>query len=222
MRASVADELRSLILRRQLQPGERLRQTELAEQLGVSRTPIREALQDLASEGLVEISPYKGASVSELSLDDLEEVYSVRSALEGYAASLAAQHITEEELQKLESILSEMEDAIEQGELTNLMELNRQFNSTIYASSRQTLLYEQAMKFMDLANLYRRIHFSVDRLAADALAEHRVLLAALRNRDAEEVERLTRKEAKRSVSALRALFEGGKLPSLADTIARGR
>ncbi len=178
----------------------------------MSRTPIREALQDLSAEGLVEFSPYKGASVAPLSFTELEEIYAVRTALEGYAGYLAAQRITAEELQELETLLTDMEQRVARGDLAGLTELNVEFNSIIYAASRQNLLFEQALKFMELANLYRRMHFSVDRLAADAIAEHRVLLAALREHDSKKVEQLTRQEANRSVDALRIFFEGEGSP----------
>lgn len=204
MRVFVADHLRSLILSRQLLPGERLVQGELADKLGVSRTPIREALQDLASEGLVAFSSYKGASVAEPSLSDVEEIYAVRTALESYAGFLAAERITEDELEQLEALIHEMEVALEaRADTSELMDLNHRFNSTIYAASRQELLCDQAVRFMHLADMYRRIHFSVEQLAAEALAEHRQLLAALRKGDPEAVEKLTRIQVQRSVSSLR-------------------
>jgi DNA-binding GntR family transcriptional regulator len=208
MRVSVTDHLRSLILSRELKPGERLVQSELAERLGVSRTPIREALQKLASEGLVTFSPYKGATVAELSLADVEDIYSVRTALECHAGYLAAQRITAEELEQLETLLCEMEAAFEQGELLHMMELNRQFNSTLFSASQQPRLCELAVKYMHLADLYRRIHFSIERLAADCIVEHRQLLEALRGRDAGAVEALTRQQVARSVSALKDFIKG--------------
>jgi len=207
VRTSVADRLRSLMLRNQLQPGERLVQSELAERLGVSRTPVREALQQLATEGLVSLQPYKGAVVARLSLSDLEEMYSVRAALEGYAGYLAAQNITDQELDQLDALLRSMEKALEQRDVSTLMELNFQFNNTIYAASRQPLLHERAAASMRAANRYRRFHFSVEELAEVALAENREMLDALRKRDPEAVEKLTRIQLQRSVSTLREMVE---------------
>lgn len=209
MLASVTDHLRSLILSRRLASGERLVQSELAKRLGVSRTPIREALQKLASEGLVTFCPYKGAMVAKLSLSDVEEIYAVRTALECQVGYLAAQHITEEELEHLEDILLHMGEALAQGELQHLLELNRQFNCTVFAASRQSRLYELTVKYMHLADLYRRMHYSVEPLAAEGVAENRALLVSLRRRDPEAVARLTRVQLQRSVTALREFIEGG-------------
>ena len=108
---SVATRLRHLILSRELRPGERLVQSKLAEQLGVSRTPIREALHSLESDGLVKLSPHKGASVADLSISDLENIYNIRIAIEGYGAYLAAQSITDEDLERLKALVRRMRKA---------------------------------------------------------------------------------------------------------------
>ena len=207
MRLSVTDRLRSLILSRQLKPGERLLQNELAANLGVSRTPLREALHKLASEGLVSFSPYKGAYVADLSLADLEAIYSIRTALECHAGYLAAQYITGEELEQLETVLLEMQERFDKGQLSRLMELNRRFNTTIFAASRQPRLCDLTVEYMHLADLFRWVHFSVERLAAECIAEHRELLEALRERDAEKVVRLTRAQIQWSVNALKEFFD---------------
>lgn len=205
---SVADRLRSFILTNQLSPGERLIQDELAKKLGVSRTPIREALNILASEGLVTVSPYKGATVTRLSLSDLEELYCVRFALESHACYLAAINISDEEIEQLEGILQDMAVAAEQSNVSALMELNFLFNKTIYAASRSSLLCEQAVMFMRAADKYRRIHFSVQKLTLDAIAEHWELLDALKNHEPKAVDEITRNQNQRSISAMKQLIQG--------------
>ena len=94
---AVVERLRALILSRQLQPGQRLVQADLAEQLGVSRTPIRDALTRLAHEGLVNLTSYKSATVACFSAADLEEIFAVRIGLESYAAFMAARHVADAE-----------------------------------------------------------------------------------------------------------------------------
>jgi DNA-binding GntR family transcriptional regulator len=207
MRVSVTDRLRSLILENHLQPGERLIQNELAEKLGVSRTPVREALQELASEGLVRLLPYKGAVVAEISLSDLEELYALRTALEGYSAYLAAQIITDKQLEELETCLCRMDTALEHGDVSTLTDLNFQFNSALFAASGQPLLCDETIRAMRAANRYRRFHFSVERLAAQGVAENRALLVTLRKRDPEAAEKLTRLQMRRSVASLRELVQ---------------
>ncbi len=199
---SVVDHLRTLILRRQLKPGERLVQCDLAEELGVSRTPIREALHKLATEGLVSISAYKGASVADFSLVELEEIYNVRIALEGYATYLATQHITEEELQQMEDLLQQTVEALQQTDHTRLLELNRKFHIILYKASRQRRLYEQIINHLDLSELYRRMYFIVEHLHADTVAEHKELLEILRQGDPERAEQHTRINLQQTASTL--------------------
>jgi DNA-binding GntR family transcriptional regulator len=203
----VVDRLRALILSRHLKPGERLVQSELAERLGVSRTPVREALHKLAAEGLVTISHYKGASVAALSRAELEGIYSVRTALEGYAAFLAAQHLTDEDLDVLDALLLQMKEAYQAGDRVRLLEVNRQFYLCLYKAARQQRLYEMIINHLDLASLYRQIYFWIDHLAANTVAEHENLLRALRQRDAQKAEQLTRVYLHKTASGLIDFFE---------------
>ena len=203
MQESVVDYLRHLILTHQFAPGERLVQSDLADQLGVSRTPIREALHQLASEGLVTLSRYKGAAVTEFSPVELEEIYHVRIALESYAARLATERITDEELCELRRLVRQMREAFEARDRPRLQEVNRQFYICLYTATRQQRLYELTMNHLDLSRQYRRIYFYIDHLAANTVTEHERLLEALERRDAEEVERLTR-------LALQATLDGLK------------
>jgi len=189
---SVVDYLRTLILSHQISPGERLVQSELAEELGVSRTPVREALHELASEGLVILSAYKGASVTDFSLRDLEEIYCVRIALEGYAANLATQLITDDDFLQLKSLVRQMKETFHLGDRLQLLRVNREFYSTFYTIPKQQRLYDMIMQHLDLANAYRRMAFSLDRLYMNTVAHHEELLAVLQRRDAKTAEHLTR------------------------------
>jgi DNA-binding GntR family transcriptional regulator len=199
---SVADYIRARIMAREYRPGERLVQDELAEQLGVSRTPIREALQKLASEGYVVLSPHRGASVADFSLEELEEIYSVRIGLESYAAYLAAQRITEEELGELEAHLRKMDRVNERGDVKQLIRLNRGFHVAIYAAARQPRLYDLIINYLDLAERYRRIFHSLTNRAEHTVDEHQELFDALRCHDAELATRLTREHLEQTASAL--------------------
>jgi DNA-binding GntR family transcriptional regulator len=189
---SVVDYLRELILSHQLRSGERLIQSDLAEELGVSRTPVREALHQLASEGLVTLSAYKGASVTDFSLRDLEEIYCVRIALEGYAANLATQLITDDDFQQLKSLVRQMTETFHLGDRLQLLRVNREFYSTFYTIPKQQRLYDMIMQHLDLANAYRRMAFSLDRLYMNTVAHHEELLTVLQRSDAKTAEHLTR------------------------------
>lgn len=203
---SVADYIRARIMARDYIPGERLVQDGLAEELGVSRTPIREALQKLAAEGYVVLSPHRGASVADFSLEELEEIYSVRIGLETYAAYLAAQCITDEELDRLDAYLREMDRVNGQGDINRLIELNRDFHAAIYAAAGQQRLYDLIVNYIDLAERYRRMFHSLTNRAEHTVDEHQDLLDALRCHDADLATRLTREHLEQTASAVVAAF----------------
>lgn len=204
---SVAARLRHLILSRELRPGERLVQSELAEQLGVSRTPIREALHRLESDGLVKLSPNKGASVADLSISELEDIYSIRIAIEGYGAYLAAQSITNEDLKRLEELVRRMRELFEQGDRWRLLEVNRSFYAVLYAIANRPRLFDLIMKHLDLAELYRRMAFAMDSYYRNAIIDQEELLNALRRHDPEEAERLTQGQLRQTLASLLAFLK---------------
>jgi DNA-binding GntR family transcriptional regulator len=204
---SVAEYIRDKIMRREYKPGERLMQDELAEQLGVSRTPIREAFHKLASEGFIVLSPHRGASVANFSADELVEVYSVRIGLESYAAYLAAERVTDEELKKLENHLRKMDKAKEEADRSHLIRLNRHFHAAIYAAAKQRRLFSLIENYLDLAERYRRMFHSLENRAEHTVDEHQQLLDALRDRDAEAASTLTRIHLEQTREALLEAFE---------------
>lgn len=207
---SVVDHLRNLIFSRRLKPGTRLVQSALAEELGVSRTPIREALHKLDSEGLVTISAYRGAAVADFSLEELQEIYCVRIALEGYAAYLAAQQVTETDIKKLEKLVHQMENLFQRSERLKLLEVNREFYHTLYAIPGQSRLHGLIMKHMDLANVYRRMAFTLNKVYTTTVPDHQELLAELRQGDAPAVERLTRIGLEKTAEALLQMLQQSK------------
>jgi DNA-binding GntR family transcriptional regulator len=210
---SVLDRLRNLILSRMLRPGERLVQSELAEQFGVSRTPIREALHKLASDGLVTISPHKGASVADFSLAELEDIYSIRIPLEGYGAYLATQNITDQDLAQLEALLLEMKEVFQTGDRWRLLDVNRRFYMVLYAIMERPRLYELIMRHLDLADLYRRMAFTLDHMYMHTISEHEQVLETLRQRDPEAAEHLTRLNLERTADNLMKFLKATEQPS---------
>jgi DNA-binding GntR family transcriptional regulator len=209
---SVKDRLRSLILNRQLQPGERLVQDDLAEQLGVSRTPIREALHALAADGLVVLSRNKGASVAAFSLEDLKDLYSIRIPLEGYGAFLATQAVGREDVASLHALVEQMGRLFHAGSRWQLLVVNRQFYATFYAMAGRPRLYDLIMRHLDMAGLYRRMAFAMDDLYGNTVEEHLELLGVVEQGAAEEAERLTRANLERTVATLVASWERGHVP----------
>jgi DNA-binding GntR family transcriptional regulator len=187
-------------------------QSELAEQLGVSRTPVREALHRLESDGLVKISPHKGASVADLSISELDEIYTIRIAIEGYGAYLAAQSITDEDLRRLEVLVRRMREVFEQGDRLQLLEVNRDFYAVLYSIANRPRLYELIMKHLDLAELYRRMAFAMDSYFRNTLADHEELLAAFRRHDPAEAQRLTQDQLRQTLASLIKFLEARAQP----------
>ena len=207
---AVTERLRHLILSNQLQPGQRLVQTELAEMLGVSRTPIRDALARLAHEGLVTLSARHGASVVRFSALELEELFAVRTALESYAASLAAERISEAELEQLDLLLTAMVDAFSRNDLEELLSAHQRFHSAIYAAARREQLAGLIIRTLAQADVYQRMALTMGRGAGDPVAEHRDLLAALRRRDAAASGASMRLHLELTAAELGQIFAGSK------------
>ncbi len=203
---AATEHLRSLILSGRLAPGQRLLQEDLAEQLGISRTPIREALQQLANEGLVNISSYRGAYVATFSESDLKEVYSVRVALESHAASLAAENITDEDLERLEAQMREMGVAFRAKDFVRLLEAHHKLHASIYAIAGQQRLNEIITQYLGLSNVYQRMALSLGRGASDPIREHTDIIETLRRRDPEGSARIIRAHLQLTMSELLSIF----------------
>ena len=199
---AVTNRIRSLILTRTFKPGDRLIQKELAAQLGVSRTPVREALHQLATEGLVTISPYRGAAVVEFAPEELEGIYHVRIALEGYASRLATSHITDEEIAGLKGIMSEMRVAFQERDPELMLDCNRRFYLHFYRATRQQRLYDMIVSHLDLSRQYRRLYFYLDHLYVSTIAEHEELVEAIEARDLDRVEQSARSSLEATLRGL--------------------
>jgi DNA-binding GntR family transcriptional regulator len=136
----VEDRLREAILGGLFKPGEWLRQQRVADQLGVSEMPVREALKKLAAEGVVEYLPYRGIRVREYSAEDVADIYKLRAFMEGMAAHSAAENINPDELDELRTLVSQMEEHLAQEDLEEHRELNRRFHTVVFTASRRAYL----------------------------------------------------------------------------------
>lgn len=195
---SVYNELRQYILDGQLRSGERLREVRLASLLGVSRTPVREAIKRLESEGFVSYAANRGAIVAELTPDQAIELYAVREILEGAAARFAAQHATEPEIQFIENLLEAERKLGDDPEERS--KLNRQFHGTIYRMAHNRYLLDILTKSRDYMVLLHRTTYYASGRGESAYREHCAIVEAIKNRDAaaaEQAARLHIREAQR-------------------------
>ena len=188
LRDVVFNTLRRAILKGELKPGERLMEITLADKLGVSRTPIREAIRKLELEGLVVMAPRKGAKVASITERDLNDVLEVRKGMEVLAISLACKRITGEELEKLETIEQSFQKLIESGNLTELAEMNVKFHDTIYQATNNQRLVQLLNNLREQMYRYRMEYLKDIAVRRTLAEEHKAICRALRERDEQQAE----------------------------------
>ena len=183
LRDVVFNTLRRAILKGELKPGERLMEIALADKLGVSRTPIREAIRKLELEGLVVMAPRKGAKVASITERDLNDVLEVRKGMEVLAISLACKRITGEELEKLESIERSFQSLIESGNLTELAEMDVKFHDTIYQATNNQRLVQLLNNLREQMYRYRVEYLKNESAHPKLLAEHEEIIEKIEKRE---------------------------------------
>lgn len=214
LRRWVAERLRAAILDGTYLPGEWLRQQRLAEDLGVSQMPVREALKELAAEGLVEHLPYRGVRVVSFSPEDLLDLYAHRAFLEGRAAAIAAEHITTEELATLESLQAEMEQNFAPQNVKTYRELNRRFHEVIFTASRREYLIRTlsqmwaAFPSMLFSNFATTATNPLTQRDDTDIREHRAIIAALRDHNPQASQQTMQSHINNTANQLLAALRG--------------
>ncbi|MCD8082083.1 MAG: GntR family transcriptional regulator [Clostridiales bacterium] len=186
LRDVVFNTLRQAILKGELEPGERLMEIQLANRLGVSRTPIREAIRKLELEGLVLMIPRKGAEVAKISEKNLRDVLEVRRSLDELAIELACQRMTEDDIRNLEKAQEAFIHAIENGDAMMMAEADEHYHDVIYEGTGNSRLVQILNNLRE--NLYRfRLEYIKDEEKRQILImEHENILKAIRSRHIEE------------------------------------
>jgi len=186
LRELVFTTLRQAILKGELQPGERLMEIQLAEKMGVSRTPIREAIRKLAQESLVTMIPRKGAIVAGISEKMLKDVLSVRMTLEKMAYTCAFDNITNTDIDNLKSCELNFEEAIKDSDLVKIAECDESFHYIIYSAANNDKLKEILNSLRE--NMYRfRLEYSKNQeTRQDLVVEHKAIIKSFENRNIED------------------------------------
>ena len=190
LRGQVFQEIREDILKGKFKENEELREATLGKELGVSRTPVREALRQLELEGLVHIIPNKGAYVTGITEKDVHDIYMTRSMLEGLCARWAAEHISEEQIQEMEEVLLLTEYHLDRGNAEQLAELDGKFHEVLYDASQSRILRHILSDFHKYVQVERKRSVKKEDRAKKSLEEHREILNALRTGDADRAEEL--------------------------------
>ncbi len=217
IRQSLHEELvglvRELIVDGDLPPGIKIPEKELCERFGVSRTPLREALKVLASEGLVTLTPNRGAAASQITIEDLEEVFPVMGALEALAGELACEQMTAREIASVRSLHNRMVEHYRQEQLKPYFQLNQSIHEAILAGSRNNSLIAM---YRSLAGRVRRARYFAN-MSRDrwdqAAAEHEEIIAALEARDGTQLAALLKQHLQNKFETVsQQLAEMGEKP----------
>jgi len=184
--------LKERIIKGDLAQGSKLFEAKIAKQLGVSRTPIREAIRELAAEGFVKISPNQGVEISNISIEDIQEVLQIRGVLEGLAAKLAATKITKEKIKELESFNKNMEKFISKDDILNFIKESEKFHGLILDICGNNRLVQIRKNLDDQIHRYRSMSLNIPRRPEYALEEHKKITEALKQGDLAKADELSK------------------------------
>ena len=193
----VAEALRALILRGTYNPGEKLDQQEIADQLNVSRSPVREAMRTLDAEGLITLSPNRGAIVTERSLHELEELYFTRRLLEGAAIERSAPNMDDRIIAQLADII---EAADETDDAEELLQSNNDFHMATFSAFPQPILLNYTQQMRNMVAPYNRLYLDQAGNKQQAWSDHRKIYAACAQRDGKAAQAATEEHLDRVIA----------------------
>lgn len=195
LREKILEMIRDAILKGTMKPGERVSEPDLAERFGISRTPIREAFRQLESEGYLEVIPRKGAVVASLSERDIEEFYAIKILLEGFAAKMAAEKLTEKDIGRLESINERLKKVAADGDVKSFFRVHNEFHDLFIKAAGNDKLYEMINQLVMRFKRLRLASLSQPGRMEISVEEHRNMIEAFKKRDGERADSLVRHAA---------------------------
>ncbi|WP_269497901.1 GntR family transcriptional regulator [Castellaniella sp. S9] len=222
----VADRLRAMIRSGELKAGEWIDEVRLTDLLGISRTPLREALKVLVAEGLLRIEPRRGCFVNELSARDLDDIFPLMAMLEGRCAYEAARKVSDADLERLEPLHLDLRRYAELGDIDLYYEANARIHEAIQALADNHWLSDLIDNLRQVISLSRHRSLAHPGRVRESCAEHLAIFAALKARDAEGAEAVTRKHLMRQLEALHIMArqeaeQPGASPAVADAELSG-
>jgi len=213
LREEVYDSLKKSILHGKVKAGQRLVEEQLANQIGISRTPVREAFHKLERDDLVTRLPKGGFAVRQFTKEDVEEIFGIRSALESYAAYLATLHITPDKVSALERKVEESENALKKNDDEKIIQLHTEFHDLLYKSCKSKKLIEMINNYRDYFYRYRSALLHAPNGFKTSIADHRQMLEAMKRKNPRVVERLVRSHLDRGMEiVLKEISEGRMVP----------
>lgn len=205
--AQVQERIREAIVKDELKPGTRIDQAQLAEDLNVSIVPVREALKALDAEGFVTIIPRRGAFVTNLSLQDMDDLYEARKMIEGEAIAHAALLLTEDDFRHMRHLTEKMKEAIANREVTEYIALNREFHLHIYSCLNNQYLIQVIQSLWERSELYRYRYVVVTHDTDAIYAEHMAIVEACEARNPERARQCATDHIQHACNGLRSYFE---------------
>jgi len=194
LREQVYKGLKEKILNGTLPPSRRLIEEKIATEMKTSRTPVREAMQKLEKEGLIRKLPRGGFTISSITIEDIEEVFGLRSILEGYAAAVATVKATDDDLKSLEEIVQKQEECRKKdGAEQELIALNTEFHDRLYRAAKSIRLYTIINDLTDFIYRFRAIIFKYPEMVEVSIRDHKEMIALMKNKKASKVEKLVRR-----------------------------
>lgn len=209
LHAQAIERLRDMIVEGELAPGARIVEAELCAQLGISRTPLREALKVLASEGLIELLPHRGARVTEVTAEEIGELFEVIAGLEGLAAELAAERMSDRDLERLEAMHERLERYHVARRRHDYFRINHKIHHLIVALAGNGILTATHERLLAQARRGRYLAILSNERWDEAMREHVELMAALRARDAARAGTIWRRHTARTGEVVRAALAAG-------------
>jgi len=206
LRDVVFHTLREAILKGELKPGERLMELQLASKLGVSRTPIREAIRMLEQEGLAVTIPRKGAEVARMTEKDMEDVLQIREALDALAAEIACDKMTDQQLVTLTLAMKNFENSIQTGDLKKIVDYDVEFHDIIYQSTDNPKLVSLLNNLREQIYRYRVEYLKEKEKYPILMQEHKEIVSALRLRDKDMVVQAMGKHIRNQAQAVRNII----------------
>lgn len=188
LRELVCENIRQAIIDDTFSPGERLMEIQLADEMGVSRTPVREAIRKLELEGFVVMIPRRGTYVADISIKDITEIYEIRISLDILAAGLAAERITDEELEQLNGYLIEIGQHIANNDMDKIVEVDTAFHDMLYTASRNERLRSIINNLREQMTTIRGRSMSYPGRLVETMDEHRNLVEAIAAHDVERAQ----------------------------------
>ncbi|MCX5811846.1 MAG: GntR family transcriptional regulator [Proteobacteria bacterium] len=211
LREQVHKKLKESIINGILPPNKRLIEEKIAAEAEMSRTPVREAIQKLEKEGLIHKLPRGGYAVNVVTVEDVDDVFGLRSVIEGYAAYLATLRATGEDIAVLEEIVKKEEKNLKEKRYDEIIELNTTFHEKLYKIARSSKLYAMIYDLRDYIHRFRVIILSYQDFVEISINDHKDMIALMKVKDATRVEKLVRKHITRGKNLLKKRIKRGNV-----------